>query len=475
MATYSAKPAARPPTAPSIELLSVDTHSIDIPLTRPFRFGIVELRQLRHFVLAAQFSITLPGQKPATHTGIAAENLIPKWFEKNPATTLAQDITSLQNIITKVLALALAFGPQPTCFDFYHTLTTAAASALPTTSPPFTAPLSRQLAVSLLERAALDAYCHAAHTPFHKLLAHKANPLGINPSLLGLPAMPALPAPLSAPRSHLHVRHTVGLADDTHDLPPILATTGITRLKIKLSGHPEQDEARLAHLTEALANTPIQHVTLDGNEAYTSHATWRAFLVRLRRPGSLDFIRARLAWIEQPLHRDIALTPPTKDLLDTFADLPHIIDESDAELADLPTALSLGYVGTSHKNCKGIFKSVRAAALLTARAAAGQFSILSGEDLTIVAPWAMAQDLAVAATVGVIDIERNGQHFAPGLSAFPPAAAQAAISSHPDLYAPHPNHRAHLQITAGQLHLTSTLTKGLGWAGPNPLTLLSPS
>lgn len=488
MANRPRHPAARTgPEVFSIELVCVETHSFDIPLARPFRFGIVELRQLRHLVIAAQFSISLQAKRAVVYTGIAGENLIPKWFEKNPATTLEQDIKALHDTVGKVLALAHSLGPHGSCFDFWHGLSAAAAAAL-----PGTASLSRQLAVSLLERAALDAFCQAAGAPFHKLLAHPDNPLGVDPARLGLPctpgllSTPGLPSTpglrflpgLAVPRSRLDVRHTIGIADDPHELSSILASNGISRLKIKLSGHPEQDEARLAHLTEAITpgdRTPIHHVTLDGNEAYTSHGTWRAFLVRLRRPGSLDFIRARLAWIEQPLHRDIALSPPTKDLLDTFAELPHIIDESDGELADLPAALALGYVGTSHKNCKGVFKSVRAAALLAARAAAGRFSLLSGEDLTIVAPWAMAQDLAVAAAVGVVDIERNGQHFASGLSSLPAAVAQAAIAAHPELYSPHPQHRATLRIASGQLNLASTLTTGLGWAGTNPMALLSPS
>ena len=43
---------------------------------------------------------------------------------------------------------------------------------------------------------------------------------------------------------------------------------------------------------------------------------------------------------------------------------PLIIDESDGAVGDVPRALSLGYAGASHKNCKGIVKGIANAARL---------------------------------------------------------------------------------------------------------------
>jgi hypothetical protein len=48
-----------------------------------------------------------------------------------------------------------------------------------------------------------------------------------------------------------------------------------------------------------------------------------------------------------------------KDGFDSWPEAPPmIIDESDAELTSLRRALELGYRGTSHKNCKGVFKGL---------------------------------------------------------------------------------------------------------------------
>ena len=58
------------------------------------------------------------------------------------------------------------------------------------------------------------------------------------------------------------------------------------------------------------------------------------------------------------------------------------------ELYSLPQALRLGYAGTSHKNCKGVFKGVANACLLAQlrREHPDQRILLSGEDLANIGP-----------------------------------------------------------------------------------------
>ena len=98
-----------------------------------------------------------------------------------------------------------------------------------------------------------------------------------------------------------------------------------------------------------------------------------------------------------------------------------IIDESDAEWNSLPRAIRLGYHGTSHKNCKGVFKSIANACLLEKlrRETENSKFVMSAEDLANIGPVALMQDLAVAATLGISSVERNGHHYFAGLSAFP--------------------------------------------------------
>ena len=66
-----------------------------------------------------------------------------------------------------------------------------------------------------------------------------------------------------------------------------------------------------------------------------------------------------------------------------------------------------GYAGTSHKNCKGIFKGLINRCLIEQRRSDGETTIMSGEDLCNVGPVALLQDLAVCAALGIESVERN--------------------------------------------------------------------
>ena len=180
----------------------------------------------------------------------------------------------------------------------------------------------------------------------------------------------------------------------------------------------------------------------------------------------------RLLFIEQPWHREVALSDAIGELARAWPDRPPIIiDESDAETGSLPAALALGYAGTSHKNCKGIFKGVANACRLAQRRAAGEPGMLSGEDLANVGPVAVLQDLAVQAALGVESVERNGHHYFAGLAAWPTAVQDHVLKHHGDVYcravvAPH---WPRMDVRMGEVRIGSlTRTPGLG-AVPPPL------
>jgi hypothetical protein len=113
-----------------------------------------------------------------------------------------------------------------------------------------------------------------------------------------------------------------------------------------------------------------------------------------------------------------------------------IIDESDAEVASARDALAAGYAGTSHKNCKGVIKGLANACLIASRRRADPAGTyhLSGEDLANVGPVALLQDLAVVATLGIDDVERNGHHYFRGLADLPVDLRVYTLEAHPDLY-----------------------------------------
>ena len=96
-------------------------------------------------------------------------------------------------------------------------------------------------------------------------------------------------------------------------------------------------------------------------------------------------------------------------------------------LDSLPRALEVGYVGTSHKNCKGVFKGVANACLLSMlnRRQEEAGYLLTAEDLSNVGPVALLQDLAVVSQLGPGHAERNGHHYFRGLAALPADLARA--------------------------------------------------
>ena len=204
--------------------------------------------------------------------------------------------------------------------------------------------------------------------------------------------------------------------------------------------------------------------TLDGNEQYTSLANFKTFWYALVSQAPLGSFLNRLQFVEQPFPRDIALSEKLKNGLLAWDERPPIIiDESDAGLGSLATALEAGYVGTSHKNCKGIFKSIANAALLQhyRLAEPGRLFVMSGEDLTNIGPVALQQDLAVLASLGVEHAERNGHHYFKGLSMFSDEIQRGVLEQHPDLYTQHEDFVT-LNIQNGKLSLASVTNAPFG-------------
>jgi hypothetical protein len=151
----------------------------------------------------------------------------------------------------------------------------------------------------------------------------------------------------------------------------------------------------------------------------------------------------RLIFVEQPLHRDVALSAGVREELLGWKKEgglpPIIIDESDGHPGALLEALACGYVGTSHKNCKGVFKGIANGCLIAKRRRddpAGTY-LMSGEDLSNIGPVALLQDLAACATLGIESVERNGQHYFRGLSMHSHAIQEEVLRHHGDLYRRH--------------------------------------
>jgi hypothetical protein len=347
--------------------------------------------------------------------------------------------------------------------------------------------------VSLVERAIIGAFCRATGTTCAQAVA--ANSLGIDLGDIHEELAGTAPGDwLGPPPQHVALRHTVGLGDPITDpdIPPLdlvddclpqslaacIESYGLTHFKIKLCGDPPTDVARLSAIAGLLANTSEFGFTLDGNEQYRSAADFRGMWEELTASPKIQTFLENLLFVEQPLHRDVALSDAVAaELLAWDARPPIIIDESDGALDSAKRALDSGYAGTSHKNCKGIIKGIANAALIakrrkTVQAAAGTRRpsglsaatdyVLSGEDLCNVGPVAMLQDLTMAAILNVTHVERNGHHYFAGLSMYPDDIQAEVLAKHPDLYRESAEGWPTLAVDNGRLSMQSILAAPFG-------------
>lgn len=339
--------------------------------------------------------------------------------------------------------------------------------------------LTASYACALFERATLDAFCKAAEQPFFRWIRSDASgfePARIHPELAGKSLSEVLAFP---PTPRLHIRHTVGLTDPiiASDLdsatrandgePETLADyakrDGLRYFKIKISGSPDHDIARLQRIWHhVLVEVKEPAVTLDGNEAFHDLATFEAFVDRFASevPGLFD----HTLFIEQPLTRALTSDPSTSDALRRIAARKAlVIDEADGSLEAFKTAWQMGYSGTSHKNCKGVFKSLLNAMLCDHfEAQSDRTAFLTAEDLSNMPILPLHQDFAVVATLGISHCERNGHHYALGLSHLTPAEKNNVASQYPDLYVQRGD-EWFLRIQDGQVRLASLLSQpGLG-------------
>jgi len=441
----------------------------------PFRYGIAEMTVVPHLFL--QIECQIDGQKAL---GVAADNLIPKWFTKDPGTSYKNDLKDMRLVIQQAGAFAVQVGATENIFDlWYQVYQTQQAWASEQGYPP----LLWNFGVSLVERAMIDAYCRVKDITFAKAI--RGNSFGIrlqniHPTLQGYTPAGLLP---NRPLKEIQIRHTIGLSDAIAEtdisqdqqlndgLPQSLEASirayGVRYFKIKIDGDAVQDSERLCSIDAVLKDCGVNDYffTLDGNEQFQNVAEFRAFWQQIANKAACSPHMERLLFVEQPFHRRVALNEETRKDLIAWDDRPlMIIDESDAKIESMQTALDCGYVGTSHKNCKGIFKSVANACWLTYihEQEPQRKLILSGEDLANLGPVALLQDLTVMSVLGVKHVERNGHHYFAGLNAFSAEVQQQVLTSHSDLYH-QPAEFATLKIRNGSIDIASLLRSPFGY------------
>jgi L-alanine-DL-glutamate epimerase-like enolase superfamily enzyme len=452
-------------------------HVIDLETRLPFHFGNVEITEIPKVFLRAEVNVDGESQ-----VGVAMGGLIPSWFYKDPEMRLQAGYRNMVAAFRSAADIATNLDPEPTAFAFWRSLYDRQREWADGTDHP---PLLWSYGVSLVEQALLDAVCRAKDVSFAS--AVRKNLLGIDLGSVYDELAPYEPADLlpAEPSRTTAIRHTVGLGDPLtdadvtgerpdDDLPLTLAEyvreDGVTYFKIKLTADRGTDAVRLARIADVLADLDVEEYrcTVDANEGYGSAEEFRRQWEDLQSDSDCADVFNHLAYVEQPLPRDEALTPETRDVFTSWKDAPPIIiDESDARIDSAGAALSHGYAGTSHKNCKGALKGIINACLVAHRNRNDDDDrkyVISAEDLTTGGPVELLQDFAVAATIGVNHVERNGHHYFRGLDAFPDEIQRTVLSAHGDLYRRHEEDFATLRIADGALDLSTTVNAPFGVA-----------
>lgn len=457
-----------------IKIQEADIHLTRLQTRFPAKYGIVSMTGCPHAFVRVR--VEIDGR---LYTGIAADNLPPKWFKKDPDQPIPEETDEMLSVIEHAAKACLGMTGN-NAFDLARQISAAQSAWGAAEEHP---PLLSHFGATLIERAVIEAVCKHANLSFADAL--RSNAFGVHLAahdhrLSGLAPSDLLPA---RPRSSIIARHTVGLADalTDADIPPdkrladglpqsleaCIRRYGLKHFKIKIGGDAEADADRLQSIAQILNRdgTPNYAFTFDGNECFQSFDEFRDYWPRLKEASDIANFLQRLIFVEQPFHRDVALDAAAMRDLRTWPDKPAlIIDESGGESDSLPRALELGYQGFGYKSCKGVFRGVAGACLLEKlrRENPGSIWLLSGEDLGNVGPISVQQDLAVAAALGIESVERNGHHFFAGLSAFPGAAQEQALLHHGDFYGKSDTRWPTVRISDGEVQLASINAAPLG-------------
>jgi hypothetical protein len=454
-----------------MRIKKIDLHLLNMQTRLPFKYGMTTLTALPHMFVRMEAEVD-----GVNTVGISADGLAPKWFSKDPNTSIEEDLIEMIGMIKNAKDIVLEIAEGDSVFSIWQELYKKQKAWGDENN---LAPLLSGFGSSLMERAMISCYCQATGKNFHECLMD--NSLGIDlsaiyPELAGKEPKDSLKPAAS---STLRLRHTVGLVDPLYtselsdddkpedSLPRSLEENikayGLNCFKIKVCGDFEGDLKRLVTIAEILDASGLEYsYTFDGNEQFGSMAEFREFWELLVAEEKLANFLKRLIFVEQPVYRTAALGEETKDCFDNWPEAPiMIIDESDGEVRSMKKAIDLGYSGTSHKNCKGVFKSIANLALIQHLTSEDKPLVLSAEDLTNVGPVALLQDLAVVASLGIQHVERNGHHYFKGLSMYPEAVQETFIKAIPNLY-----HRvddfAALKVEKGVIDTSSITETALG-------------
>jgi hypothetical protein len=238
---------------------------------------------------------------------------------------------------------------------------------------------------------------------------------------------------------------------------------------VKVRGDRRADLDRLEHVGSVLDSRLREYrLTLDGNEQFADVPALRGFWDELVASRGTAELARRIDYVEQPLPRELALGAETAARLAEWPARPRLtIDESDDSLDAVARAIEAGYDGGAFKSSKGVCKGIGNACRVEQlrRADPRRAFVYSAEDASTIGPVGLLADLAVIATLGIDEPERNGYHYLRGRTGLSPRVDAETIRHHGDLFATGTDGNPALDIRDGRLDLGSVVAApfGVGW------------
>jgi L-alanine-DL-glutamate epimerase-like enolase superfamily enzyme len=425
---------------PTFRIAEIDISESPVVLRMPFRFGVVTLRQCHE----AHIRVRIETPDGRSAWGATAEMIVPKWFDKNPHLSDAQNFDQQRDVLRLAREAYLAESRPQSAFGHFAA---HHESHLRVCARHGHNPLLANYGPALIDKAVLDALCRLLACSFYKAI--QTNTVGIDashPAFAGLDWATFLSR--LQPSDRIHARHTVGMLDALTEqdiaepvndglpetLQQVVQVYGHRYFKLKVGGDLKADIARLSGIATVLdAISGPYWVSLDGNEQYQSADEFAELIKAMRQTPTLARLLSSILFVEQPIGRAHALET---DVSGPEIGLPVIVDESDGPLDAFLQAKAQGYSGISSKSCKGVYRSLLNAMrcqVWNAKAGTSRF-FMSGEDLTVQAGLCLQQDLALVNLLGIRHVERNGHHYVNGLAARSHAEQARVLQAHPDLY-----------------------------------------
>ncbi len=406
--------------------------------------------------------------------GCSADRLSVRWLDKRPGRSRLLKLKELVSLIGTAKDIYLNEKEFSSPFEIWQT---CHSSVMRAGRAAGQVDLTSTLASSQMERAIVDAVCRLQKRSVFQMV--KEDRLGFRPAKVHSEVNPrefrlSLPA---RPTTRFFIRHTVGLSDPltateipesarvNDGLPEALdeyiRQDGILFFKVKISGDINADLARLERLWQVVLRAPEPpSITLDANEAYEDLRKLNEFVTRLERDHIGVF--QHILYIEQPLPRRLTMDKSTSKAIQAICEKkPLVIDEADGTVDSFRKAHAIGYRGTSHKNCKGFFKSLANHALVLHHSLNGEHVMMSAEDLQNLPVVPLHQDFATLGILGLEHCERNGHHYNYGLSFLSDTDKRNVVRHHSDMYESRDG-ESFLRIRDGAVNCDSLQCPGFG-------------